>query len=62
MPHPLDRCVIVIGNEGNGVDENIATLCAKIRIPMYGKAESLNASIAAALLLYNVANAMHAGT
>ena len=46
------NAVIVIGNEGNGVSNEIASLCHKFRIKMDGKAESLNASIAAALLIY----------
>ncbi len=59
LPHPTDRCVIVIGNEGNGVAEENAALCALVRLPMYGQAESLNASMAAGLLMYEVAKAMH---
>lgn len=59
LPPIKDRCVIVIGNEGNGVNEDIAALCAKVRLPMYGKAESLNASVAASLLMYEVAKAIH---
>ena len=59
LPPILDRCVIVIGNEGNGVHESIAALCARYRLPMYGRAESLNASMAAGLLMYEVAKRMH---
>ncbi len=59
LPPPTDRCVIVIGNEGNGVKEENAALCALVRLPMYGRAESLNASVAASLLMYEVAKAMH---
>lgn len=59
LPHPTDRCVIVIGNEGNGVAEENAALCVLVRLPMYGRAESLNASMAAGLLMYEVAKAMH---
>ena len=55
LPHPTDRCVIVIGNEGNGVAGEIAALCVLVRLPMYGRAESLNASMAAGLLMYEVA-------
>lgn len=58
LPHPIDRCVIVIGNEGNGVSDDVSALCTKVRIPMYGKANSLNASIAASLLMYEVAKAI----
>jgi len=59
LPHPSDRCVIVIGNEGNGVGEDIAALCARVRLPMYGQAESLNASVAAGILMYEIAKRMH---
>lgn len=43
----------LIGNEGNGLREETAR-CADclVRIPMEGKLESLNASVAASLLLY----------
>lgn len=43
----------LIGNEGNGLSEEIAE-CADtyIKIPMQGQVESLNAAISAALLMY----------
>ncbi len=45
--------VIVIGNEANGVKEEIQTLAdKKIKIPMLGKTESLNASVATGIILY----------
>ncbi len=45
--------IIVIGNEGNGVREQIIQIAdKKVKIPMPGKAESLNASIAAGIVLY----------
>ncbi len=46
-------CVLIIGNEGNGVSE-VLQECAtnKITIPMKGKAESLNAAAAAAVLIW----------
>ena len=59
LPHLTDRCVIVIGNEGSGVAEVIAALCVPVRLPIYGRAESLNASVAAGILMYEVAKAMH---
>lgn len=59
LPPIKDRCVIVIGNEGNGVQEDIAALCARYRLRMYGRAESLNASMAAGLMMYEVAKKMH---
>lgn len=45
----------LIGNEGNGLSDEIAGLAdTYIRIPMEGKVESLNAAIAATLLMYEV--------
>jgi len=44
---------LVIGNEGNGVPEEIAAQCdAALTIPCPGPVESLNASVAASILLY----------
>jgi len=44
---------ILIGNEGNGLDpELIEASDVKIKIPMNGKIDSLNASIAAGILMY----------
>lgn len=43
----------LIGNEGNGLtDETAALADSYIRIPMEGKVESLNAAIAAGVLMY----------
>lgn len=49
-------CAFLIGNEGNGLREETAR-CAdcKIRIPMEGKVESLNAAVAASVLMYEAA-------
>ncbi len=47
------RIALVIGNEGNGLSECMLELSdRKVMIPMAGRAESLNASIASAMLLY----------
>ena len=47
------KCAIVIGNEANGVSKEILELAdEKIRIPMLGKTESLNASVATGIILY----------
>lgn len=46
-------CGFLIGNEGNGLSDEIADKAdTYIRIPMEGNVESLNAAIAAALLMY----------
>lgn len=48
-------CGFLIGNEGNGLTEKTAEYAdAYIRIPMEGRVESLNAAIAATLLMYEV--------
>ena len=45
--------VIVIGNEANGVSKKIQDMAdEKVIIPMIGKTESLNASVAAGIVLY----------
>ncbi len=44
---------LLIGNEGNGVPENLAAMAdAKITIPCPGPVKSLNAAVAAGVLLY----------
>ena len=46
----------LIGNEGNGLSDEIARMAdTYIHIPMAGKVESLNAAIAATLLMYEAA-------
>ena len=48
-----NKKVIVIGNEANGVEKEILDIAdEKIKIPMLGKTESLNASVATAVILY----------
>ena len=47
--------VIVIGNEANGITTAMLHHCDKLlTIPMPGGTESLNASVAAALMIYEV--------
>ncbi len=46
-------CAFLIGNEGKGLTKEAASLAGKcLRIPMEGQVESLNASMAATILLY----------
>ena len=46
---------LVIGNEGNGVSDTFRDAAdILVNIPMHGKLESLNASVAAALLMYEM--------
>lgn len=47
--------IIVIGNESHGISEAVARrVTHRITIPRYGKAESLNASVATAVVLDNL--------
>lgn len=46
---------VMIGNEANGLTEETAQIAdLKVRIPMDGKVESLNAAVAAAILMYEM--------
>ena len=48
-----NKKVIVIGNEANGVSKEIQEMAdTKVKIPMLGKTESLNASVATAIIVY----------
>lgn len=48
-----DKVGIVIGNEGNGVTKEVLEASdMKVKIPMLGKTESLNASVATGIILY----------
>ena len=47
-----DRAFL-IGNEANGLGDEVANLAdKKIKIPMEGEVESLNAAVATAILIY----------
>lgn len=49
-------CAFLIGNEGNGLDEEIAQQAdTYIKIPMEGRVESLNAAIASSVLMFEAA-------
>ena len=58
LPAATKRMALVIGNEGQGVSERTAALCMRYRLPMRGRAESLNAAVFAALLMQTLLNAM----
>ena len=48
-----NKKVIVIGNEANGVEQKIQDMAdVKVKIPMLGKTESLNAAVATSVILY----------
>lgn len=53
QPDYTGATAFLIGNEGNGLTDETADLAdAYIRIPMSGKLESLNAAMAAGILMY----------
>ncbi len=55
MNAPKNGAVAVIGNEGNGMSRAAIDACTqRVTIPMAGRAESLNASMAAGLLLWEL--------
>ena len=62
-PDYTGGCAFLIGNEGNGLTDEMAALAdAYIRIPMEGQVESLNAAIAATLLMYEASRQRRRGT
>lgn len=57
---PNPDVVIVLGNEGQGVSQEVLALTDQnLYIPIYGKAESLNVGIAGGILMYYFATSMN---
>lgn len=56
LPYNTDMtkgCAVIIGNEARGIKDSTAAMTQKlVRIPMPGKAESINAAAAASILVY----------
>ena len=51
------KVVLVIGSEGNGLGKLIRSKCdVIISLPMKGKINSLNASVAAGILMYEISS------
>lgn len=49
------KIALVIGNEGSGMSKKVLESCDFIaKIPMYGKVNSLNASVASGIMIYEV--------
>lgn len=47
--------VAVVGNEGNGISEGLKNICSmNVTVPMVGRAESLNASHAATVIMWEM--------
>lgn len=52
---PKDNILIIIGSEARGIHEDVLSYATrKVKIPMKGQTESLNASIAAAIIMYEI--------
>lgn len=50
------KTALVIGNEGSGIEDWILKESdVHVKIPIYGSAESLNAAVAAGILMYRIA-------
>jgi 23S rRNA (guanosine2251-2'-O)-methyltransferase len=48
-------CAVVLGGEGKGVHDLVARKCDfMVSIPMLGKMSSLNVSVAAGIMLYEI--------
>ncbi|MBR1684011.1 MAG: RNA methyltransferase [Clostridia bacterium] len=53
LPTLPDAFCLVIGNEGNGISPEVQAVSThRLMLPMHGNAESLNAAIAAAIMMY----------
>jgi len=51
----VKNVALIVGNEVDGVAPEILKICdAVVHVPMYGKKESLNVSIAAGIGMYEV--------
>ena len=49
------KIALVIGNEGKGISDIVSKNCDYlVKIPMYGETNSLNASVAAGIMIYEI--------
>ncbi|NLJ65462.1 MAG: RNA methyltransferase [Christensenellaceae bacterium] len=52
---PKDNILIIIGSEARGIHQDVLSYATqKVKIPMKGQTESLNASVAAAIIMYEI--------
>ena len=52
----LDGAAVAVGSEGRGLSEALLSLCdGRLIIPMNGQSESLNAAVAAAIIMWEIA-------
>ena len=50
-----DKLCLVVGNEDHGVTRSALALCnSSVFVPMYGKGQSLNVHVCAAVVLYHI--------
>jgi TrmH family RNA methyltransferase len=57
QPHYAAPTFLLIGNEARGLPADYEAACdTLVKIPMLGKADSLNAAVAAAVMAYEVRN------
>ena len=55
-----EKVALIIGNESAGIKDETAIMCTDLwKLPMRGKADSLNASIAAGIMLYDISNRLN---
>lgn len=61
-PNYHKLCFILVGNEAQGLPAAYEDACdIKVRMPMLGKADSLNAAVATAVMAYEVLNQQRRG-
>lgn len=57
LPKLTKNVALIIGNEGNGVSAELMDLATqKVSIPMQNNVESLNASVSAGIIMYQIIN------
>lgn len=59
-PEKSKKVALILGNESRGMLPETEEQCDALhKIPMYGQAESLNVSVAAGILIYDIARSLH---
>jgi 23S rRNA (guanosine2251-2'-O)-methyltransferase len=55
-----EACALVLGGEGRGLHRLVREACDELgHIPLYGSVQSLNVSVASAIVLYEAARQRH---
>ncbi len=53
--HFPEKCCLVLGNEGNGISQEVQQYCFEyVTIPIHKQAESLNVAVAASILMFSM--------